>query len=80
MTCAICGAETRPGLPLGLALRYSCADCGVYRISTTLDALIGERVFDIERTRLVLNFRRRQSRTEEPLLNSEDQDLLINPG
>ena len=78
MTCAICGAETRPGLPLGLALRYSCADCGVYRISTTLDAVIGEKVFDVERSRLVLNYRRRQT-TEEPLLNFEDQDLLIDP-
>jgi hypothetical protein len=76
MTCAVCGAETRPALPLGIALRYSCPDCGVYRISTTLDAVIGEKVFDVERSRLVLNYRRRQT-TEEPLLNFEDQDLLI---
>ena len=78
MTCAVCGAETRPGLPLGLALRYSCADCGVYRISMTLDAVIGEKVFDVERARLVLNYRRRQT-AEEPLLNFEDQHLLIDP-
>jgi len=79
MTCAICKAETEPRLPFGLAFRYSCQDCGDYRISTTLDAVIGDRVFDIERTRVVLNFRRRQNSAEEALLSSDDQDLLIEP-
>jgi hypothetical protein len=45
----------------------------------TLSDVIGERVFDVERARLVLQFRRRQNRTEEPLLNFEDHDLLIDP-
>ncbi|MNJ53333.1 hypothetical protein D3C77_487180 [compost metagenome] len=80
MTCAICGAETEPRLPMGLALRYSCSDCGDYRISTSLDAMIGERVFDVERTRVVLRFRRRQNPAEEPVLNSDDWDLLIDQG
>jgi len=79
MTCAICGAETEPRLPMGLALRYSCSDCGDYRISTTLDAMINDRVFDIERTRVVLRFLRRQSPADEPTLDSDDRDLLIDP-
>ncbi|MGH8351601.1 MAG: hypothetical protein ACRES5_34385, partial [Pseudomonas sp.] len=70
---------TEPRLPMGLAFRYSCSDCGDYRISTTLDAMIGEKVFDIERTRVVLRFRRRQIPAEEPTLSSDDRDLLIDP-
>lgn len=79
MTCAICGTETEPRLPMGLAVRYSCSECGDYRISTSLNAIIGDRVFDVERTRVVLRFRRRQSPADEPTLNSNDRELLIDP-
>ena len=79
MTCAICKVETEPRLPMGLAFRYSCPDCGDYRISTSLDAMVRGRDFDVERARVVLRFRRRQNSAEEPTLNSEDHDLLIDP-
>lgn len=77
-------------LSFGGGLRFHCAPCGGYfRISSTLDAITGNKVYDVARARLRLEeIREKKSREPnepnrpqdlEPTLSSDDEGLLISP-
>lgn len=89
MSCPICrnkGAlEDRS---FGGGLRFNCVPCGGYfRISSTLDALAEGKSYDVDRARERLEERREFKKREpqdpngpqdlEPVLDSDDKDLLI---
>lgn len=85
MTCFVCRdeAEELPGF--GGDHRFICGGCGEFRVTTTLHALVGDRVFEVGRTREELQRQRAERKgadgwgAELPVLNSEHQYLLIDP-
>lgn len=90
MLCIVCQSGGGEIDSMGGGRRFHCDGCGgYYRISDTLDAILGDKVFDIERTRTALDQRRAWLRDHprgegrdqdfEPILNSTDTDLLIDP-
>lgn len=91
MGCVVClsedGHEVRS---FGGGRRFACVGCGGYfQVSSTLDALMGNKVFHVDETRRVLEQRRatlarqpldpNNPQGREPILNSDDRDLLVNP-
>ena len=77
-------------LSFGGGLRFHCVPCGGYfRISSTLDTISGDKVYDVARARLRLEEIREQKSREqndpnrpqdlEPTLSSDDEELLISP-
>jgi len=91
MACPVCRNEEAVEHPTyGGGLRFHCQPCGgFFRISSTLEAYLESKVFDIDRARQRLEMDRERKRREpqdpnrpqdlEPVLSSNDQDLLIDP-
>lgn len=75
MVCIVCRENGREIESMGGGRRFHCEDCGgYYRMSSSLDAMLGDRKFDVERTRSVLQ-RRRADLLEHPRGEGRDQDF-----
>ena len=91
MGCPVCGnTEAVEDLSFGGGVRFYCAPCGGhFRISSSLDAIQGDKTYDVERTRERLEADRARRRLQpqdpnrlqdlEPALSSADEDLLTDP-
>ena len=91
MACPICrNTDAIEDQSFGGGRRFHCVPCGVFfRISSTLDTLSEGKLYDVDRTRERLDRQRKLKNRQpaypnglqdlEPLLSSEDNDLLIEP-
>ena len=77
MKCLVCGAAATENLSGGDYLEIDCPDCGVFRITRSLIAVIYNRVFDVEKTRYFLEKIPRAGSI--PMLSTLDEECLRVP-
>lgn len=77
MSCMICQGPAKK-LPISQdAFKFKCPECGPYIIAGTLERSMGSRIFDVEKTRSVLEIARAEY--DYPTLSTYNEDLLIFP-
>ncbi len=77
MNCLVCGTAANQNPSSGDYLEIDCRDCGVFRISRSLIAVIYNRVFDVEKTRYFLANIPRTG--DIPTLSTLDEECLRAP-
>lgn len=77
MECLICGSPASENPSNGDYREIDCPDCGVFRITRSLLAVIYDRVFDVEKTRYFLQNMPRTGNV--PMLSTLDEECLRAP-